>query len=698
MVRVSVMLVFAGVCSASKGFLTSADRVSSDAASILSSLLRRLESSRTQNLDLDQQVSSWCTASKALKNAVIETLEHKTVEANTYMLELDADLRRLTSEVSLIEQNLNSKQAEIETANATQSAADQEYGETAKDSETVMEATHHALWLVSAAAGATNGAPHTSQALQSLLDLTPEELTENDKHVMSSFTQKGSSEDDGSERREQLKTTLTQILKRLEDGRTTASQQMEQARQAYDRFVADAKRNSQDLSLQARNLKVEAAEQRRAKARFAAEQQDLVALLQAAKDIRTANEPMCGAPARSVATRVNSYIVQEIEAARTVLESTSPDSAGMFLQAVGQGPTSFFQVDQMQIKTPVTAAADHLRKLAKSYKSEAAWYLEAVSSLSQASREIAQKPALMSQKRVVKQATQAAAKKNDDDDGVMSEIADFATKDDEDVEAIRDIAVDPREEAAVKQTYGSMLSHLQEKKQQLIRKGQWCRTLNNGAQADGAEAAKSLEMVQSKLSVFQGAIQRYVESTNYSQSHLKLLEKDSAAFQDLADAESRDFESTRHALSDFGRQLFSLSTELQSGTEDARRNSRVVQSLVQRIEAQGTLYSDRHGVWQKWASQVKGSLDAISSVVTDITSHNSHRIQRLKSEGRFLKAVQDSRQSDSLLATDFSSTLKQVCPESIESSITKEMSLIDSQMKDLNQYYTEHVGTAVGDA
>mmetsp|Transcript_21351 Transcript_21351/g.51770 ORF Transcript_21351/g.51770 Transcript_21351/m.51770 type:complete len:698 (+) Transcript_21351:121-2214(+) len=697
MVRVTVMLVFAGVCSASKGFLTSADKASSDAASILSSLLRRLESSRTQNLDLDQQVSSWCTASKALKNAVIETLEHKTVEANTYMLELDADLRRLNSEVSLIEQNLASKQAEITTANATQSAADQEYAETAKDTETVMEATHHALWLVSAAAGQTNGAPHTSQALQSLLDLTPEELTENDKHVMSSYMQKGSSEDDGSERREQLKTTLTQILKRLEDGRTTASQQMEQAKQAYDRFVADAKRNSQDLSLQARNLKVEAAEQRRAKARFAAEQQDLVTLLQAAKDTRTANEPMCGAPARSVATKVNSYIVQEIEAARTVLESTSPDSAGMFLQAVGQGPTSFFQVDQLQIKTPVTAAADHLRKLAKSYKSEAAWYLEAVSTLSQVSREIAQKPALVSQKRVVKQASKTAAKK-DDDDGVMSEIADFATKDDEDVEAIRDIAVDPREEAAVKQTYGSMLSHLQEKKQQLIRKGQWCRTLNNGAQADGAEAAKSLEMVQSKLSVFQGAIQRYVESTNYSQSHLTLLEKDSAAFQDLADAESRDFDSTRHALTDFGRQLFSLSTELQSGTEDARRNSRVVQSLVQRIEAQGTLYADRHAVWQKWASQVKSSLDAISSVVTDITAHNAHRIQRLKSEGRFLKAVQDSRQSDSLLATDFSTSLKQVCPESIESSITKEMSLIDQQMKDLNQYYTEHVGTAVGDA
>jgi len=655
-----------------------------DAAAVLSSLLKKLQAEQQTKQGFAENVNRWCRNAKAQRNAMAETVERKLEESQTLLNQIDAESKRLHSEAQLVDANTQEKKEQELSAKDAEALAEQEFDEEQKDVAHTIEAVHHAIRLVSrSASGALrhgDSSPAEVTAVSNLVQIASEDsvMSDAEKQIMSSYvsdTADKSSSGAASKReaRKSLLATLSGMLSRLQQEKNSAitDEGKEKTKLgAFDQHLQDA---LVATTSERRALDFEMAQRKRDHARFESQVSDLGGLLKSVKSGAQVATDACW-DYENDRTRMETYLSAEIDAVKSALEQTAPESADMYL-----APTS---LSFLQLSS--TAMTGDLRAMASKYPAQSSLYL-------QAAREL---EAAATRTSLIQRSTSSPAS---DSDGATSTNAASAIQD---IEAFAEDSssgggsvADPLggvSASKAKATYQKLLSQLQQQQKTLRDEGTWCASILGEAQAGQAAIARSLKQSKARLNLMKVAMLQYEKSTQYYQAQANAAHAAGEELATLTAAERALYAQATKEVSEFSKQLMSLGMELNSSplAED-RRNAGVVAALVQKLEGHQNLCEAGHTEWDRWTSKVSAADTALHSILKTDVMHNDRRILQFKTESQFLQSMEHSRANDKALASGYQFTAKKICPDGLPDQLKEQQSSLEQQVKDLQASYNQ---------
>merc|ERR1719453_606122 len=172
------------------------------------------------------------------------------------------------------------------------------------------------------------------------------------------------------------------MLSRLEADRSSADgEHMEQERKLA-LFSDHLNSSIIETQSQIASIQMEMAQRQREETRLQGQVSDLERILKSSKDGKSRTQTACFQHQQEKVQSAK-FIAAEIDAVKTVLEQTSPESADMFLDIAA--PVSFLQVRQETSSdaqnSPIRYVLGDLSTMAKKYPEEAAWYISEANGL-----------------------------------------------------------------------------------------------------------------------------------------------------------------------------------------------------------------------------------------------------------------------------------------------------------------------------
>lgn len=359
--------------------LSDLEKTQSDASATLSSLLKNLQAEQEAAAHSSGAFQQWCQDSEGQKQGMIEAIQRKVDETNIMMRQIRSDTKRLNSELSLIQANNQEKVKQLQEADDTEVFATQEYEESQKDEDKTIEAARHAVRLVSTAV--QNPRTRHSQsadvdAVSNLMQLNSDSMTDAEKSIMGAYVDDPKPTD--NTRPQELLNTLNDMLSRLESDRSAALN--ENGEQARKLALFSEHLNSSIIETQSQvaSIQMEMAQRQREETRLQGQVADLTRILKSSQDGKASTQRACF-QYKQEKVQTAQFIRAEIDAVKTVLEQTSPESADMFLDVAA--PVSFLQVRQGQgasldaPNSPIRYVLGDLSSMARKYPDQAAWYI-----------------------------------------------------------------------------------------------------------------------------------------------------------------------------------------------------------------------------------------------------------------------------------------------------------------------------------
>jgi len=679
--------------------LSDLEKTQSDASSTLTALLKNLQAEQESAGHFSGTFQQWCQNSEGQKQGIIETIQRKVDETTIMMRQIKSDAKRLQSELSLIQANNQEKVKQLAEADDTESFATQEYEESQKDMDKTIEASRHAVRLVSSAVQNPH-TRHTSSAdvdaVSNLMQLNSDSMTDAEKSIMGAYVDDPKPTD--TTRPQELLNTLNDMLSRLESDRSAADKEHDDEARKLALFSDHLNSSIIETQSQVASIQMEMAQRQREETRLEGQVADLERILKSAKDGKASTHTVCFQHKQEKG-QVEQFIRAEIDAVKTVLEQASPESADMFLDVAG--PVSFLQVRQDSSSdvsnSPIRYVLGDLSSMAKKYPEEAAWYISEANDLAPKMSKTAAiavtahvEPAVPSNEAATNSATSDPLK------DIQQFVNSADSQDGGDVTGLtgeaRPLLSDPQEVQKIKSSYKSLLARVQAKQRAVQDREKWCESTLRDSKLDGALVGQNLKRMNAKLNLVKVAMLQYEKSSQYYVEQGKFMESQVNKLAELSQEEEHQYSKGYQTLSDFSKQLMSLATELtQVLTTEERRNADMVKSLVQKLENHQNMLEVEHRMWGKWKEELVQADSAIQTALNTNIQHNDRRIVQFKTESSFLTSLSHAKQNDYALSDGYKQISRQMCSKNIVSSMKNEADTLQKQATELQNSFTHNV-------
>jgi len=680
--------------------LSDLEKTQSDASATLSSLLKNLQAEQTAAYQFSGAFQQWCQDSEGQKQGVIETIQRKVDETNIMMRQIKSDTKRLESELNLIQANNQEKVKQLQEADDTETFATEEYKESQKDMDKTIEAARHAVRLVSTIIQnphARHAQGADVDAVSNLMQLNSDSMTDAEKSIMGAYVDDPKPTDNA--RPQELLNTLNDMLNRLETDRSSADN--ENSEQARKLALFSDHLNSSIIETQSQiaSIQMEMAQRQREETRLEGQVADLQRILKSSKDGKENTHKACFQHHEEKIQSAK-FITAEIDAVKTVLEQTSPESADMFLDI--SSPASFLQVRQETSSdaqnSPIRSILGDLSSMARKYPEQAAWYISEANGLTpkmsksaaiavSAHVEPAEKPST---------ADTASSASNDPLKDIQQFVNTADAQDGADLEGLsgesRPLLSDPEEVQKIKSSYKSLLSRIESKQRSVQDREKWCETTLRDSKMDGIMVSQNLKRMNAKANLVKVAMLQYEKTSQYYVDQGKFMQKQVQKLADLSKDEDHEYSKSYKTLSDFSKQLMSLATELTEVlTTEERRNADMVKSLVQKLENHQNMLEVQHHMWSKWRDNLVQADSAIQAALQTNIQHNDRRIMQFKMESQFLTSLSHAKQNDRTLSAGYQQISRQMCSKDIVAGMKKEIDTLQKQASELQGSFTQNV-------
>jgi hypothetical protein len=675
--------------------LSDLEKTQSDASATLSSLLRNLEAEQEAAGQFSGTFHQWCQDSEGQKQGMIETIQRKVDETNIMMRQIKSDSKRLESELNLIQANNAEKVKQLQEADDTESFASEEYVESQKDMDKTIEAARHAVRLVSSVIEnprARHAESGDVDAVSNLMQLNSDTMTDAEKSIMGAYVDDPKPTDNNQPR--ELLSTLNEMLSRLESDRSGADTEHNDQARKLALFSDHLNSSIIETQSQIASIQMEMAQRQREEMRLQGQVSDLERILKNSKDGKANTQTACFQHQQEKVQSAK-FITAEIDAVKTVLEQTSPESADMFLDIAA--PVSFLQARQetSSENSPIRYVLGDLSSMARKYPEQAAWYISEANGLTPKMS----KTAAIAVSQHVEPAA-AAPPTSDSRNDPLKDIQQFVNsadaQDGGDVAGLtgeaRPLLSDPDEVQKIKTSYKSLLSRIESKQRSVQDREKWCQATMRDSKMDGVMVTQNLKRMNAKLNLVKVAMLQYEKSSQYYVDQGKLMQSQVQKLSDLAKEEEHEYSKSYKTLSDFSKQLMSLATELtQVLTTEERRNADMVKSLVQKLENHQNMLEVQHRMWGKWRDELVQADSAIQAALQTNIQHNDRRVMQFKTETQFLTSLSHAKQNDKALSAGYQQISRQMCSKDIVAGMKTEIDTLQKQATELQNSFTQNV-------
>lgn len=657
--------------------LSGLEKAQSDAAAVLSSLLKEFQSEQKAADSFQEGFHQWCQRSASQKQIMAETMQRKVDESNIMMDQIKSETTRLESELNLIQTNKQEKMQQMMEANDTESFVAQEYSKELKDMDKTIEAARHAVRLASRntdhrnAQSAIAADAGMTDAEKNVKDLNIDDLKPTD-----------------SDRPQELANALNDILGKLESDRSAAADGHEGADRKATSFVEHLNSSIFEINSQVASIEMEIAQRHREQIRLEGQVSDILRLLNTIKDSHKNTKTTCVTYLQGQ-VHVAKFVNAEIDAAKTVLEQASPESSEMFLA------TSFFQMQQKVLGRPISDVQGDLTSIAEKYPDQAAWYLSVANSLDHVAA-----PRMSLAEHNAKPAEKSSSASSSDN-GALQDIQRFVAANSEnedqgDAVALsgeaRPLLSDPAEVQKIKSSYAALLTRIQTKQSSVQDNEKWCELAIREAKLDHTKTMRTVNRMKARLNLAQGTESNYQKDSMYYASQGKLLVKQREMLMELSSEADRQHSKAYGALSAFSKQLMSVATEMSELlTGEERRVADMTKSLIEKIENHQTMLEVNRKIWDKSKTGLLQADEAIQTVLGMNVRHNGQRIIRSQIQSQFLASRLHLRQQDTALSGDFKDFSQEMCSDQKMAALKGEVDSLRKQVGELQQSFSENV-------
>lgn len=335
----------------------------------------------------------------------------------------------------------------------------------------------------------------------------------------------------------------------------------------------------------------------------------------------------------------------------------APAEVDMETGFLRSSPVAFLQLSGVQqVEDHIGRALKELDALARKFQDDSTLYMSAASNLSSLEQEMKAAADIGAHNRnkssAVAVGTPSTGRKPSDAQIALQDIQQFALDSDDssagdgiangDASAVGEdtssasMAVD----AAVRETYTSLLKQIMKKESVNENKRAWCKTVMKSASADGAAIARSRAQANAKLHIAQRAIVDYEQSSKYDLEQHGLIKAQQQHFESL----SAEADRLRNRFTSFiveqTKQLNFLILEAgQRSSSQDQRSSQIARQLVRVFEE----HQQKLQAAARRAPQLRNAITSADTVLLRLLSedarHAGHRLLRLKSEATLLASL-----------------------------------------------------------
>merc|ERR1719160_1696421 len=444
---------------------------------------------------------------------------------------------------------------------------------------------------------------------------------------------------------------------------------------------------------------MEMAQRQREETRLQGQVADLTRILKSSQDGKASTQRACF-QYKQEKVQTAQFIRAEIDAVKTVLEQTSPESADMFLDVAA--PVSFLQVRQGASldapNTPIRYVLGDLSSMARKYPDQAAWYIAEANGLTpKVSKSSAIAVSAHIEPAATPSTTDTANSANRDPLKDIQQFVNSAdSQDGGDVAALsgeaRPLLSDPEEVQKIKSSYKSLLSRIESKQRSVQDREKWCEVTLRDSKMDGIMVSQNLKRMNAKLNLVKVAMLQYEKSSQYYVDQGKFMQGQVQKLAELSKEEDHEYSKGYQTMSDFSKQLMSLATELTEVlTTEERRNADMVKSLVQKLENHQNMLEVEHRMWGKWKEELVQADSAIQTALQTNIQHNDRRIVQFKTESQFLTSLSHAKQNDRVLSEGYKQISRQMCSKEVMSSMKNEIDTLQKQATELQNSFTQNV-------
>lgn len=659
--------------------LSDIEKVQSDAAAVLSSLLKRLQDEQTQRAHFSDTFSQWCGAVGSQKVGMIDAIKRRLDEAAIEVRQISSDSKRLNSELSLVRSTSEEKSQQLADATDTERFAAVEFASEQRQVEKTLEAAHHAVRLLT-----TSSRPHTHhdarvgaeavEATSNLMQLGSEGMTDAEKQIMSQYVEPKPEQPASSvsTQPQELLQTLQTLSSRLQAERDAGHQKQQEMAQKLWSFSDHLNLSIAETQSQAAAIRMELAQRKRERERIGGKTSDLAGLLKAVQASKATAETAC-MQQRSQDAQTEKYVTAEIDSVRTALEQMSPDGSDVFLEMPQPFAPSFLQTRQKQSQAPAidqtnSPARFVLRdfsELARQFPEESPWYIDKEQDIA------LHVPAAAATPSAVHQPTGAATmvSTGQPTDNALRDIQQFvATESSADgdtaqlADQARPLLSDPDEAEQIKGAYEGLLAKVQRKEQSLDNRTKWCHSIVRDARVDGQAMGRSVKRMSAKLNLVKVAMVEYEKGSKYNAEQSKAIKLFSEQLVDITDNEVRHINNLYSELSGFTKQLRTLAQDLgKQLTEEERRGAELAKALLQKVLTHQNLLESTRQLSTKRQEAIERADAQVQEALRTDVQHNNRRLVRLKAELSFLTSLSHAKANDQGLSDRFRTISGNLC-------------------------------------
>lgn len=666
--------------------LSGLEKTQSDAAAVLSGLLKELLSEQKAADHFSAVFQNWCRDSESQKQSMVVTMQRKVDESNIMMHQISSEVKRLESELSLIQANKQEKVQQLTEANETESFVAQEYFKELKDMDRTIEAARHAVHLAIRNTDHQNAqSEDANNAVSSLSQLNSKDVADSEMTIMGSYVDDPKPSENNHPM--ELTNALNTMLGHLESDRSAAAEGHDLNDRRVTAFIEHLNSSIFESNSQFASIQMEIAQRRREQIRLEGQVSDVSTLLSSIKDSKKNTGTVCFQYSQEQ-EEIAHYIRDEIDAAKAVLEQTSPETAEMFLTP------SFLQLQQDTLGSQIHSVPGDLLAMAKKYPTDAAWYMSEAKKF----RRLPSPHMSLAEhhSKPVIQPSSADATGNDALTDIQHFVETADSQDGGDVVTLsgeaRPLLSDPAEVQKIKTSYKSLLAHVKDKQQSLQDSQKWCQFILREAKLDGTKTARTVNRMHARLNLVKGSAHDYEQDSTYYKSQGKDLENQMQRLAQLSNEADRQHSKSYEALREFSKQLMSVADELSELlTAEERRAADNMKSLIGKLENHQNMLTVQHKIWYKSKATLMQADTAVQAVMSTNVKHNNRRIIRSQIHSQFLTYRLHLRQHDTVLAGDFKGIAQEMCSSKEMASMEYQAKSVEMQADELQKSFAENI-------
>jgi hypothetical protein len=604
-------------------------------ASLLLELLQGLQQETQAGLKLAGSSAKWCRVAIVHRRSMSEAVRRQLNEAKAAKQQLTADEARLGGEKGLVNSTVQEQERRLQEAQSLVEFATKEFSAERSHLSETLDASATAIRLLRQQSQDPSAAAGGGSLEESLLQLSPDHMNDAESSGVSSYLE----DKTGDDKSQELLDLLVKLHSRLEEDEKAADQEHEGMTTKLKAFTERLNSSIMEARTQAATIRTEAAQRKREHARLERKAWDLSALAGAVEESGQAIKAACVEQKRQREDEAQ-QLAGESGAVKSMLKQLPRGSWLVDGSAPLAAAPSFLQVEAPSsawARNTIDRALDELASLAQKFPDEASWYSKTSNELSSTNfaADVASDKA--EEATVVDATTNATA---DSSGSALQNIESFVNSDGSDVLSTAPALTEGQrhELRTITDAYGGLLKHVRSEEKSAEDKRSWCKVILNSANADRSALKRSLNQVNAKIHIMDGAITDCEQSSKYNLEQKGIIAQQLTQLEtNLAEAD-RQRERFLQVLGQRSKQLISAVTGLDEATaKQARELLRFMSSHQATLQRQHT-----------HTPKLQGLVDAadknVMRLLADDVRSDGLRLLRLRAEAKLLTSLGRARQ------------------------------------------------------